>query len=214
MEKRIEVKVVVLGPQGVGKTSLSMVYTGKKFSRSLSPTIGSSYFPFEMTIKDISVVLEIWDTAGQERFRSMAPLYYRNAKAALVVFDITCYESFKSLKEWVRELLRNTDNSIIVCIVGNKLDLNAERQVSTTEAEAYALTINADYFETSAKTHSGINEVFSCIANKITRIGDNKCQTFGFGDSLDNSFTTDGPNGHKTDLKEVTNERSYSCCKD
>ncbi|CAG2108371.1 unnamed protein product [Medioppia subpectinata] len=211
MQRRVEVKVVVLGPQGVGKTSLSMVYTGKKFNQSLSPTIGSSYFPYEITVKDTAVVLEIWDTAGQERFRSMAPLYYRNAKAALVVFDITSYDTFLALKSWVRELIRQTDNSVIVCIVGNKQDLEAERRVTTSEAEAYALHINAEYFETSALAKTGITEVFSFIANKVTRLCDNKCQTFGFGESLDNSFI-DEPNVHNKKRLKDTKDSSFSCC--
>lgn len=115
-----DVKVVILGPQGgsvtglgqsdsgcllgVGKTSLALRYTGKSFSASVAPTIGSSYFPRKLIVRDTVLHLEIWDTAGQERFRSMAPLYYRNAKAALVVYDITSYESFLALKIWVRGL--------------------------------------------------------------------------------------------------------------
>jgi len=209
------VKVVILGPQGVGKTSLAMRYTGKKFSRSLNPTIGSSYFPFNITIRDTTLLLEIWDTAGQERFRAMAPLYYRNARAALVVYDITSYESFLALKIWVRELLRNVDNSIIVCIVGNKLDLESERGITTSEAEAYAMSINADYFETSALTHTGISEVFSCIANKMTRLNDNKCQSFSYGDSLEYSFADSFAQRNqlnKLDLNSNAKEKAFSCC--
>ncbi|XP_076324553.1 uncharacterized protein LOC143232697 isoform X3 [Tachypleus tridentatus] len=97
----LEAKVVVLGSQGVGKTSVVVRYIGKAFSRHLSPTIGASFFTCKLTIQGFHVKLQIWDTAGQERFRSMAPMYYRNANAALLVFDITSYESYLNMKTWV-----------------------------------------------------------------------------------------------------------------
>ena len=111
------------------------------------------------------------------------------------------------------ELLRNVDNSIIVCIVGNKLDLSSERGVTTSEAETYAMSINADYFETSALTHTGITEVFSCIANKMSRQTDNKCQSFSYGDSLDCSFADPFiQNQNKLDLKSSSKEKTFNCC--
>lgn len=99
--KALEAKVVVLGTQGVGKTSIVVRYVGKIFSKKVSPTIGSSFFTFKMTVDNYRVKLQLWDTAGQERFRSMAPMYYRKANAAFIVYDITSYESFDSVKSWV-----------------------------------------------------------------------------------------------------------------
>ncbi len=104
------------------------------------------------------------------------------------------------------ELLRNVDNSIILCIIGNKTDLQSDRMVKLEDAETYAMSINADYFETSALNHTGINEVFSCIANKLITVCDNKCSSFCFGDSFDLSQT-------KIDLNNSQKDKSSSCCK-
>lgn len=114
------------------------------------------------------------------------------------------------------ELIRNIDDQIIICVVGNKQDLVSERRVSANDAEAYAMSISADYFETSALTHTGIDEVFNCIANKVTRLSDNKCQSFSFGDSLDTSLAEIWNNGtNHSDLKTNSNnakDKSSKCC--
>lgn len=158
--KTIEGKVVVLGSQGVGKTSLVVRYIGKMFSHHISPTIGASFFTCKLNIEETRVKLQVWDTAGQERFRSMAPMYYRNANAALLVFDITQYFTFTSIKSWVKELQRNVEEPIVLCIVGNKTDLESQRKVSKEEAHAYADSIGATYFEASALHDQGIEQVF------------------------------------------------------
>ncbi|XP_026742377.1 ras-related protein RHN1-like [Trichoplusia ni] len=94
---------------GVGKTSLVVRYIGKMFSKHISPTIGASFFTCNINLENARVKYsspQVWDTAGQERFRSMAPMYYRNANAALLVFDITSVNSFQAIKGWVKELQR------------------------------------------------------------------------------------------------------------
>ncbi|XP_067003692.1 ras-related protein Rab-21 isoform X3 [Anabrus simplex] len=148
--KTIEAKIVVLGSQGVGKTSMVVRYIGKMFSHHISPTIGASFFTCKLNIEDIRVKLQVWDTAGQERFRSMAPMYYRNANAALLVFDITQYHTFTSIKSWVKELQRNVEEPMVLCVVGNKTDLASDRKVSREEAFQYAQSIGGNYFESSA----------------------------------------------------------------
>lgn len=93
---------------------------------------------------------QVWDTAGQERFRSMAPMYYRNANAALLVFDITCRASFAAVKGWVKELQSNAAGPLVLALVGNKADLAAARAVPATDAARYAAALGAPYTETSA----------------------------------------------------------------
>ncbi|XP_067143017.1 uncharacterized protein [Centruroides vittatus] len=166
-EKSIEAKVVVLGLQGVGKTSIILRYVGQVFSRHVSPTIGASFFTCRMSVNDCHVTLQIWDTAGQERFRSMAPLYYRNANAAFLVFDVTNYESFTIMKTWVEELQRNVEEPVTMCILGNKIDLELKRTVDKKEASQYAISIGALYFETSAITFEGIEDAFIHIAEEL-----------------------------------------------
>ena len=153
--QNLEAKVVCLGTQGVGKTSLVMRYVGKMFSNHVNPTIGASFFTFRMNLENYRVQLQLWDTAGQERFRSMAPMYYRNANAALVVYDITEAGSLELAKDWVKELQQNVEHTIFLCLIGNKCDLEEHRQVTTEEGRSYAESINAIFVETSAKENTG-----------------------------------------------------------
>jgi Ras-related protein Rab-5C len=140
-----------------------------------------------------TIKFEIWDTAGQERFASLAPMYYRNAQSALVVYDLTKPTSLIKAKHWVAELQRQASPGIVIALVGNKLDLTTEsgssnnalgdddeddaadadddngnaRKVSTAEAKAYAEEEGLLFFETSAKLGTNVNEVFTAIANAI-----------------------------------------------
>lgn len=125
-------------------------YVGNMFSTQISPTIGATFFTCKVNIGDTTVKLQVWDTAGQERFRSMAPIYYRNANGALLVFDITDYNSFLSVKNWIKELHTNVKDPLVLILVGNKMDLESNRQVQTSEAMQYAHSIGAEYSECSA----------------------------------------------------------------
>ncbi|KAK4047258.1 hypothetical protein OIV83_005562 [Microbotryomycetes sp. JL201] len=133
---QLEAKVVILGSQGVGKTSIVHRYTSGHFSYSLSSTIGASFLTKKLVVDGCKVRLQIWDTAGQERFRSMAPLYYRGALAAILVYDITNEDSFDDIKVWLDELRRNMSPDLIIHVVGSKADLAANlRQVDLQEAK-------------------------------------------------------------------------------
>jgi Ras-related protein Rab-21 len=115
----------------VGKTSTVIRYVENSFSHHITPTVGASFFSCKLLIDNITVKLQIWDTAGQERFKAMAPMFYRNANAALIVFDITSAQTFESMQGWVLELKKNVDNPMVLCVVGNKIDLAKNRQVKT-----------------------------------------------------------------------------------
>jgi len=116
-----------------------------------------------------SVKFEIWDTAGQERYKSLAPMYYRNANCAIVVYDITQASSLEKAKSWIRELQRQADPSIIIAFCGNKTDLEPRRQVTREEAQKYAEEESLLWFETSAKSGEGVEEVFKAIAHKLPK---------------------------------------------
>ncbi|KDE08940.1 hypothetical protein MVLG_01032 [Microbotryum lychnidis-dioicae p1A1 Lamole] len=132
---QLEAKVVILGSQGVGKTSLVHRYTTGVFSYSLTSTIGASFLAKRLVVEGCKVRLQIWDTAGQERFRSMAPLYYRGALAAILVYDITNEKSFLDIRLWMDELRRNMARDLIIHVVGSKLDLTGQRQVKLVDAQ-------------------------------------------------------------------------------
>ena len=114
-----------------------------------------------MRLGDRNINLVIWDTAGQERFRSMAPLYYRGAVAAILVFSITDEASFAKLQEWVRELQGNVEEPLVLAIACNKADLTAQRTVSYDTASQYAASIGALIFETSAKRDTGAHSPYA-----------------------------------------------------
>ncbi|XP_048251202.1 ras-related protein RHN1-like [Haliotis rufescens] len=168
--RSLEAKVVVLGSQGVGKTSVVIRYVGGMFSKAVSPTIGASFFTYKMTVDNYRVKLQVWDTAGQERFRSMAPMYYRKANAAMLVYDITSSDSFYDIKDWVKELKKNVDTPIVMCLIGNKADLDSGRKVSVADAQEYADSIDALFAETSALKNIGIEEAFLQVAKQLIRV--------------------------------------------
>uniref|UniRef100_A0A6B2LHQ4 Uncharacterized protein n=1 Tax=Arcella intermedia TaxID=1963864 RepID=A0A6B2LHQ4_9EUKA len=167
----IESKIVLLGDTGVGKTSIALRFTNDTFQPRTNPTIGASFLMKSMTVDDRKLKLQIWDTAGQERFRSLAPMYYRGASAALLVYDLTSPFSFNKVKEWVNELKINVPDDIIIVVVGNKLDkAQKHREISTETGQEYARSVGAAFFETSAKTKEGIEEAFHSIAQKLIEI--------------------------------------------
>lgn len=184
------VKLVLLGEAAVGKSSLVLRFVNNDFQENKEPTIGAAFLTQKCNLPSRTIKFEIWDTAGQERFASLAPMYYRNAQAALVVYDLTKPTSLIKAKHWVAELQRQASPGIVIALVGNKLDLTSDsgnaspaaeggegdddgddsgdaRKVSTEEAKAYAEEESLLFFETSAKTGHNVTEVFTAIANAI-----------------------------------------------
>jgi small GTP-binding protein len=120
-------------------------------------------------LDDAVVKFEIWDTAGQERYRSLAPMYYRGAAAAIVVYDITNPDSFTGAKSWVKELQRRGDPSVVIALAGNKADLESRRAVELEEAAQYAAEHGLLHLETSAKNAQNVKALFIEIAQKLPK---------------------------------------------
>lgn len=167
--KTVAVKIVILGSQGVGKTSLVTRYETKSFQKNTSSTIGASFSNVDAIIDDVKVKMQVWDTAGQERFRSMAPMYYRGANAALLVFDLTKYDTFTDVKAWAHELTHRVEGELMLVVVGNKMDLTEQRVVQAATARSYADSIGAPFFETSALDNTGVQEMFQAVAAKMVQ---------------------------------------------
>ena len=162
-----DAKVVILGASGVGKTCIGLRFVKDQFVPYTASTIGASFLVKELSISGQKIMLQIWDTAGQERFRSMAPLYYRGAVAAILVFAVTDESSCDKLKDWVRELQSNIDEPLVLAIACNKADLAEQRAVSFETAAQYAATIGALVYETSAKSSTGVDELFNEVARRL-----------------------------------------------
>nr|CAD7603808.1 unnamed protein product [Timema genevievae] len=114
--------------------------------------LSAAFLTQTVCLDDTTVKFEIWDTAGQERYHSLAPMYYRGAQAAIVVYDITNQDTFGRAKSWVKELQRQASPNIVIALSGNKADLANKRMVEYEEAQAYAEENGLLFMETSAKT--------------------------------------------------------------
>lgn len=158
-------KVVLLGNTRVGKTSMLARLTNGVFKEDTSATIGAAFQTHVISSDSGCITMQIWDTAGQEKYRALAPMYYRSANVAVLCFDITKQESFKSLELWVEELVEKGPSNLITVLVGTKSDLADSREVSQEEAESFASRNSmAFYSECSAKTGIGVNNIFTKIA--------------------------------------------------
>jgi len=160
-------KVVLLGEGRVGKTSVVLRFCRGTFTEGQPPTIQASCLERSLRLGDRTINLVIWDTAGQERFHALGPIYYRDADAALLAFDITDMDSFWRMQGWVRELRKMVGSEIILTIAGNKLDLERQRVVSKQEAQEYAESCSATYHEISAKLGTGVDEMFGTMGKRL-----------------------------------------------
>ena len=157
-------KFVTLGEGRVGKSSLLLRFTSDVFDEVSPPTMVASFVEKRVNIDSTSILLNLWDTAGQERFHALGPIYYRDADAALLVFDITDYDSFSKVKRWISELRTLVAEDIPICLAGNKFDLEKEKTVDLNEAEQYADSVNVKLFWTSALTNKNVEACFLYLA--------------------------------------------------
>merc|ERR1712216_678125 len=167
--KTFQFKLVLLGEGAVGKSSLVLRFVRGQFFEYQESTIGAAFLTQNVSLNDYTVKFEIWDTAGQERYHSLAPMYYRGAAAAIVVYDITNRDTFQRGKQWVKELQRQGNPNTVIALAGNKSDLASKRKVEPEEAESYASDNGIFFMETSAKTATNVNELFVAIARKLPK---------------------------------------------
>ncbi|EPQ27489.1 uncharacterized protein PFL1_05027 [Pseudozyma flocculosa PF-1] len=135
-QKPFQTKLVLLGEAAVGKSSVVLRFVQNDFQENKEPTIGAAFLTQKCRLEDRLIKFEIWDTAGQERFHSLAPMYYRNAQASAVIYDVTKASSFEKAKSWVKELQRQANPNIVIALVGNKIDLLGESSTSDADADA------------------------------------------------------------------------------
>lgn len=160
-------KLVFLGEQSVGKTSLITRFMYDSFDNMYQATIGIDFLSKTMYLEDRTVRLQLWDTAGQERFRSLIPSYIRDSSVAVVVYDITNRASFVNTSKWVDDVRGERGNDVIIVLVGNKTDLNDKRQVTTEEGEKKAKEFKVMFIETSAKAGHNVKTLFRRIAQAL-----------------------------------------------
>ncbi|XP_073144787.1 ras-related protein RHN1-like isoform X1 [Henckelia pumila] len=168
--KIIQAKLVLLGDMGTGKTSVALRFVKGQFFEHQEATIGAAFFTQILSLPEATVKFDIWDTAGQERYHGLAPMYYRGAGAAIVVYDISNMDTFVRAKKWVEELKRKASPNLVMALVANKCDLESKREVKNEDGEKFSDENGMFFMETSAKTAFNINELFFETANRLTKV--------------------------------------------
>ena len=196
-----KLKLVVVGDSGVGKTNLIKRFANNTFNSNSKATVGVEFLSKSFKINNRVFKIEMWDTAGQERYKSITAAYYKGAKGALVVYDITSKISFENLDKWMLEIKEKSSKDLKLMIIGNKCDLKDGRQVSNEEAMRKAKDTGIALMETSALDSTNVKEAFHDllkemyieISAKITQME----QTL---------------NENKEALQIETNDKKKGCC--
>ena len=193
------INIITLGESSVGKSSIINRYVENNFDYNFVSTLGVDFRKKIININGENIRLKIWDTAGQEKFRSIQKQYYRNSDGILLVFDVTKFDTFNVLEEWINSIKNQTSNDIIVVLVGNKIDLN-NKVISDDDIKNFANDNKFKYFLTSAATGKNINEVFDYIVKEIYKIKSKKKKN-------------DGNNNNNKNLKKnYIKSNKKACC--
>ena len=196
-------KVILVGDSGVGKTCLLSMYVKGVIEQTI-PTIAVEFCTKEIELYDgTKIKVQLWDTAGQERFKSLAMTYYRKAYGILLLFDVTKKSSFNACKNYLEDVRNNSDKKCVIYLVGNKIDLADERQITKEEAEDFAKKENIKYIETSAIKNMKVTEAFTSLLNSIYQVKkeDDKKKLF-----LNNTASIE------LKKKENSNNSEIFCC--
>jgi small GTP-binding protein len=193
--KTLHYKVVFLGETSVGKSSIVSRFTRDEFLEFQEPTIGAAFQTKSINLEGECIVkMEFWDTAGQERYRALAPMYYRAAKAAFIVYDITNNGSLDNAKYWIKEVTLKGEPGCIIALLGNKIDI-PNRRIEYKEVASFAKTNNIIFSEVSAKTGENINDIMIYVAKELVRTmpsQDNKSQPFVIRGQTNNKHMFNG----------------------
>ena len=167
-------KYIIIGEPSVGKSNLLMKFANNKFTEDYQATIGVEFGAKNITIDDQIFRIQIWDTAGKENFRSITRAYYKNSVCAMLVYDITNRSSFENLQDWLKDIISQSPKTVLIILLGNKIDLKEKREVEYEEGEQFAQKNGLIFMETSAKTGEGVEEIFKKSVQEIkTKISEN-----------------------------------------
>ena len=160
-------KIVLIGDSFVGKTNIMSKYLMNEFHEDSKATVGVEFGAKKFDIEGKSVKAQIWDTAGQERYKSITTTYYKGAKGALIVYDITRKETFDSVDQWISELLNSGDKNMTMLLIGNKCDLDNQRQVTKEQGEEKAKAFKVAFLETSASSGENLDVAYEMIMKEV-----------------------------------------------
>ena len=225
VEDLIKLKLIVVGNQGTGKSSILNRFVNETFDENYQATIGLDFHSKNITIHDQDVRLIIYDTAGQEKFRSLIPMYIREAQIILFIYDISDEESFDSIPKWVQQVNDVINKEVVFVLIGNKLDLESNRKVTFEEGKKLAEKSNYIFQEVSAKTGQNFEklfevQIFEAVYNKFKKEFDKREEG---GDEQVNYNTDENdnknnkPNDNKVKLEMNNNnnqniKKKKKCC--
>ncbi|CAD8055113.1 unnamed protein product [Paramecium sonneborni] len=183
-------KFILVGNSNSGKTSLLQYFIKQHANTKIQQTVGVEFSSKSIDYKDKKIKLQIWDTAGQERFRSIARAYFKNTIGAIVVYDVTCQDSFHSLGDWIKDSRENGKSDLDIIVVANKIDLKDQRIVDKDYAQSQLLNKDVLYIETSAKTGENVDLCFQTLIDQIfTKIDKGQIQKDEFYPQSKNLLT-------------------------
>ena len=160
-------KVVLVGDSSVGKTNIMSKYLKNEFHEDSKATVGVEFGSKQFTVEGHQIKAQIWDTAGQERYKAITSAYYKGAKGAFVVYDITRKQSFDSVDRWINDIKAAADKNLTIIIIGNKCDLEDQRQVSKEQGEEKAKSNDVAFMETSAFSGENLDKAFDKMVNEV-----------------------------------------------
>ena len=198
-------KLVLIGDSGVGKTNILSRYINNEFSYSSKSTVGVEFGSKIIKTNDKLIKIQIWDTAGQERYKSITSAYYKGAKGAFVVYDITRRDTFTNVDKWIGELKSTGNEDVFILLIGNKSDLEQERQVSTEEVTKKAEQLKIAFCETSALEGKNIEYAFQTVVEEVSKKSDNTGSDVKKEDQSKGVMLDTGNNGDE-------NKKNKICC--
>ena len=188
-DNELKFKVLLCGNSGVGKTSIYKRLETGNFENNTTPTVGPSFLSIKKTVSNQNIELVIWDTAGQDQYRTILPVFFRNAKYVILVYDISSQNSFNSLTEWVNLIKERTDPNTFISIIGNKVDLESKREVLTQEGFNFHERIHSKhFFEVSALTGDGINDSIQLISEDLLGISPDNIENLNLNNNNINNM--------------------------
>ena len=212
IKEDLKLKLILLGDSGVGKTNLISRYISNSFDENTRATIGVEFFCKNFRInKKRTIKVEIWDTAGQERYKAITSVYYKGAKGAFIVYDITSRKTFENIDKWIGEIKERTTDDVKLIIIGNKTDLNNEREVKSEEALIKYQDMDIPLIETSALEDTNVNEAFINLIKIVYK--DIARKEIEEKKSISDNKISQGIDLKSIDEEEINeNKESFTCC--
>jgi Ras-related protein Rab-6A len=198
----LKFKLIVVGDQNTGKSCILNRFANEIFEENYQATIGLDFLNKIVNINGQKVHLVLYDTAGQEKFRSLIPMYIREAQIILLIYDITSKESFESIPKWFSDVLNVKNDEAIFALVGNKIDLNDKRVVSYEEGKKLANEKNIIFEEVSAKDGQNFNELFNNkLFNELYKKFKNKFDNIRKKEQINNEYIEENEINNNTNVK-------------